>query len=226
MIERIGRIGRAPERLVYRDLRLERKGFLSLFSFAFDDVPHRYDGMARGEAVIVLPIDTKHRQLYMLREIRPLTVFARDPQGKEALARLMRGEQGVDFEVSAESARMYELPAGMIDGNETPEEAAVRELREETGLTIDATRLHRVVSAFPTIGGSIERVHLFIAEFPETHAADRQAAEGDGGEEIEILKMSWDDAFALVTEGKLEALATGLLLRELMIRDMRHSMNE
>lgn len=29
---------------------------------------------------------------------------------------------------------LYELPAGLIDGDETPEEAAVREMKEETGL--------------------------------------------------------------------------------------------
>ena len=31
---------------------------------------------------------------------------------------------------------IYNFPAGLIDGDETPEEAATRELREETGLTL------------------------------------------------------------------------------------------
>lgn len=33
---------------------------------------------------------------------------------------------------------IYELPAGLIDAGETPEEAAVREMKEETGLTFEA----------------------------------------------------------------------------------------
>ena len=33
---------------------------------------------------------------------------------------------------------IYNFPAGLIDGDETPEEAAARELREETGLSLDA----------------------------------------------------------------------------------------
>lgn len=33
------------------------------------------------------------------------------------------------------NAELYELPAGLIDEGETPQQAAVREMREETGLT-------------------------------------------------------------------------------------------
>ena len=32
---------------------------------------------------------------------------------------------------------LYELPAGLIDGDEKPEEAAVREMKEETGLDLE-----------------------------------------------------------------------------------------
>lgn len=35
-------------------------------------------------------------------------------------------------------AYIYELPAGLVDGDETPAEAAVREMREETGLEMTA----------------------------------------------------------------------------------------
>jgi 8-oxo-dGTP pyrophosphatase MutT (NUDIX family) len=222
MIEQIGRVGRAPERLVYRDLKLERKGFLSLFSFALDGSTHRFDGMARGPAVIVLPVDFARRELYMLREIRPLKPFAYFAGAQEALRDLLRGKGVVSYEVEVERARLYEMPAGMIDGDETPEEAAVRELHEETGLVIPATRLRRVASAFPSIGGSTELMHLFIADLPASHAEERQEALGDGGEEIEILKMGWDDAFALLEKETL-GISSGLLLRELKVLDMRRN---
>ncbi len=35
---------------------------------------------------------------------------------------------------------LYELPAGLIDAGETPEEAAVREMKEETGLDFEVYR--------------------------------------------------------------------------------------
>ncbi len=218
MIERIGRIGRAPERLVYKEMRLERKGFLSLFSFAFDGARHRFDGMARGQAVVILPVDFARRELYMLREIRPLKPFASTSEGQAALKRLLDGETDPAFEIDADSARLYEMAAGMIDGDETPEQAAVRELREETGLIVDASRLKRVASAFPSIGGSTELVHLFIADLPAAHGEARIEAVGDGGEEIDILKMTWDDAFALL-EGETLGISSGLLLRELKLLD-------
>ena len=223
MIEHVGRIGRAPEHLVYRDLRLERKGFLSLFSFAFDGVPHRFDGMARGEAVVILPVDFARRELYMLREIRPLKPFSQTPEGKTTLKRLLDGAKDPELEVGVDTARIYEMAAGMIDKEETPEEAAVRELREETGLIIEASRLRRVASAFPSIGGSTELVHLFIADLPTTHVEDRVQAVGDGGEEIDILKMTWDDAFELL-EKETMGVSSGLLLRELKILDKNAEM--
>lgn len=223
MIEQIGSVGRVPKRLSYRDLKLERKGFLSLFSFAFDGSTHRFDGMARGPAVVVLPADFARRELYMLRQIRPLKPFAHLASAQEALRTLLAGETVEDYEIDADLARAYEMPAGMIDGDETPEEAAVRELREETGLVVSTTCLRRVATVFPSIGGSTEFVHLFIADLPETHAQDREEAQGDGGEEIEILKMGWDDAFALL-EKEMLGVSSGLLLRELELLDMREKM--
>ncbi len=35
---------------------------------------------------------------------------------------------------------MYELPAGLIEEGESPEEAAIREMKEETGLVLNVTQ--------------------------------------------------------------------------------------
>lgn len=41
----------------------------------------------------------------------------------------------------SEGELMWQFPAGAIEGGETPEQAAVRETAEETGLTVEAVKL-------------------------------------------------------------------------------------
>ena len=55
----------------------------------------------------------------------------------------------------------WELPAGLIDEDETPEEAASRELSEETGLR---GKLTLVTQMFTSPGYSTEKIFLFEAK--------------------------------------------------------------
>ena len=57
---------------------------------------------------------------------------------------------------------LWELVAGKMDGGETPEEGAARELKEETGYT--AKKLKIFLEFFPTPGFLEEKMYLLLAE--------------------------------------------------------------
>jgi len=82
---------------------------------------------------------------------------------------------------------IYATMAGLIDDGETPEEAVVRELKEETGAT--AIKVERTSGAsFASAGMSDERLVCFEIEIEMGDAQDL----GDG-EEIETVVVSLDD---------------------------------
>ncbi len=85
-----------------------------------------------------------------------------------------------------------EIPGGCIDQGETPEEAARRELLEETGYAFEQLGLLTVLYANPATGNN--RTHCFLA----TGGKKVQEQALDGGEEILV---------ELVGKSKLKELA-------------------
>ena len=99
-----------------------------------------------------------------------------------------------------------ELPAGMIDEGELPEEAARRELEEETG--IRANKLTLLKEVFTSSGYSSEKIYIFLAE--DLEEGIRQL---DDTEEInEIVRLSIDDAMEHVLNNELPAACENLAL--------------
>lgn len=69
---------------------------------------------------------------------------------------------------------LIEVPAGLIDPGESPEQAARRELQEECGL--EAGRLEELASAYSSAGFCDERIHVYLAT--EVRHAGGQEAPG------------------------------------------------
>jgi ADP-ribose pyrophosphatase len=87
---------------------------------------------------------------------------------------------------------VIEFPAGLIDAGESPEQAAQRELYEETGY--HCCVLQTTQAAFNSPGLSSESVHQIFAEIDETDPANQSVTPHfDGGEQIETLLISRDD---------------------------------
>ena len=99
-----------------------------------------------------------------------------------------------------------ELPAGTLEPQEDPQEAAKRELAEETGYRAGCWRhLH---SFYLSPGILDERMHLYLA-------IDLVAGEParEPGEEIETLVTPWQEALRWIQTGEIEDAKTivGLL---------------
>lgn len=80
-------------------------------------------------------------------------VLVLDRQGRVLVVRQPREAAG---------KALWEIPAGKLEPGETPEEAARRELLEETGLA--ANNLVPLGAIYPTPGYSNEVIHLFLAQ--------------------------------------------------------------
>jgi len=100
---------------------------------------------------------------------------------------------------------IWEVPAGKLDGGESPEACARRELREEAGVT--AEQLEPLTTLWTTPGFTNERIHLFLATgltFGET--------EREGHEFIETREVELAEALAMVERGEIDDAKTVVCL--------------
>lgn len=90
----------------------------------------------------------------------------------------------------------WELPGGFIDAGESPERAAVRELREETGLEVDTLR--SLGAFYPSFGSTNEKIHLFRAVCGKRGESEKEPGEILYQEEVSeevFRKMIADGSF-------------------------------
>ncbi len=111
---------------------------------------------------------------------------------------------------TAVGRRVIELPAGTLEPGEEPLVAAHRELAEETGYR--ARSMQRLTAFFSSPGILDEKMHLFLATDLDPGATDLQV-----DERIEPLVVPWQEAVAMVRDGRIEDAKTqiGLLYAEL-----------
>jgi nudix-type nucleoside diphosphatase (YffH/AdpP family) len=129
----------------------------------------------RGDAIAVLLYDARTDEVILVDQFRAPVLVAR----RRDDARTTDGW-------------IVEALAGMIDAAETAEQAAVREVLEESGYGI--CNLTPIGTFFSSPGGASERTFLYFAE---VGAADRVGEGGGiaGEEDIALVQLSTDDLF-------------------------------
>ena len=91
---------------------------------------------------------------------------------------------------------IWEIPAGVLEPGEAPEECARRELREETGATAEKIRFLSTV--YTTPGFTDEQIHLFLAS--DLTIAD-QDLESD--EFIEVNSRPISTVLEMIKDGEI-----------------------
>ena len=91
---------------------------------------------------------------------------------------------------------LWEIPAGKLEIGEDPDEAIVRELREETGLT--AKSITSLGMFYPTCGYSNEIIRLYLAT-DLTYVG----AKPDEDEFLEIKYVSVDELYEKCLSGEI-----------------------
>ena len=114
------------------------------------------------------------------------------------------------------SGWLIELPAGMLDEDETAESCARRETREETGQEVGP--LTRIATFYPSPGGSSERIHLFFGRVHLRQGLSDIGGVAGEGEDIRIILMPVKEALARLHAGEIEDAKTVIALQWLELQ--------
>jgi nudix-type nucleoside diphosphatase (YffH/AdpP family) len=140
----------------------------------------------RGNGATLLLYDLRRRTVVLTRQFR--------------FPAFVNGHEGL----------LIETPGGLLE-EASPEERIRAEVEEETGYRVQSVR--KIFEAFMSPGSVTERVFFFVAEYDALARVGRGGGVVDEGEDIEVLELPFDDALAMVAQGKIMDGKTIMLLQ-------------
>lgn len=91
---------------------------------------------------------------------------------------------------------IYEVPAGMIEHDENPKDAALRELEEETGYR--AKNIEYLTEFYSSPGFCTEKLSIFYAKDLEFVGQNL-----DEGENLEVVEMPLEEVMSMIESGEI-----------------------
>lgn len=103
---------------------------------------------------------------------------------------------------------LWELPAGTLEPNETPEAAARRECHEEVGKI--AGRARKLLSFFPSPGFCDEEMNFYLLTDLRDRLPGEAAARLDPDEVLNVKEFSLNDVREMVRVGEIGDMKTAV----------------
>jgi ADP-ribose pyrophosphatase len=148
--------------------------------------PATWELLRRGRAVAVIPYDPVNDTVVLIEQFR--------------LPALAAGL----------APWLVEVAAGLADGEETDEEVARRETREETGFVV--TALASAGRFILSPGVADETLALFAGRVEAVPGAAGHAGLAEEHEDIRVFVLPAAEAFALLDQGRIVNMTTALAL--------------
>ena len=148
----------------------------------------------RGNGAAILLYNKKQKTVVLTRQFR--------------LPTYLNGNQ---------SGMMIEACAGLLDAD-NPEQCIIRETEEETGYRLP--NVQKVLETYMSPGAVTEILYLFVGEY------DVSMKVSDGGgliseqENIDVMEMSYDQAYSMIESGEIKDAKTILLLQYAKINNL------
>jgi nudix-type nucleoside diphosphatase (YffH/AdpP family) len=140
----------------------------------------------RGDAAALLPYNPAQRTVVLVRQFR----YPAYANGHDDL--------------------LIEAAAGLLD-NEIPEVRIRAEAEEEIGYRLGDVR--KIFEAFMSPGAITEKIHFFVAEYDPTMKVGKGGGIASEGEDIEVLELPFNQALAMIGDGRIADAKTIMLLQ-------------
>ena len=101
----------------------------------------------------------------------------------------------------ADGGWIVETVAGVIDVDEDPDQAAIRETLEETGYAVEQVEF--ICRFYGSAGGTSEQIYLYFAEVDDAAKVREGGGLAEEGEDIRLRRYSLDSAVQAVRDGKI-----------------------
>jgi nudix-type nucleoside diphosphatase (YffH/AdpP family) len=112
---------------------------------------------------------------------------------------------------------MIEVCAGMLD-QDNAEQCVIRETEEETGYRL--TTVHKIMETYMSPGAVTEILYLFVGEYDESMKVNEGGGVAHEEENIDVMEMSYDEAYAMIASGEIKDAKTILLLQHAKINKL------